>query len=88
MADLDLPGGGHTTVVGVDGGGAGDPVARTPGLRRQLAAKLTGARVEHRFVTRPTDEDGPAFDHFVWARHPGSFAGDIATWLRGAVTPG
>lgn len=26
MTDLDLPGGGHTTVVGADGGGPGDPV--------------------------------------------------------------
>lgn len=50
-----------------------------------LVDKLTAARVEHRFVTRPAGEDGPAFDHFVWARHPGSFARDVATWLREAV---
>lgn len=50
-----------------------------------LVDKLTGARVEHRFVTRPVGEDGPAFDHFVWARHPGSFAGEVALWLRQAV---
>ncbi len=50
-----------------------------------LAGKLTGARVEHRFVTRPAGEDGPAFDHFTWVRHPGSFAGEVAVWLREAV---
>lgn len=64
-----------------------DPLA-LQGSVDNLAGKLTGARVEHRFVTRPSGEDGPALDHFAWARHPGNFAGDIATWLRGAVTPG
>lgn len=53
-----------------------------------LVDKLTSARVEHRFVTRPEGEDGPAFDHFVWARHPGSFAGDVAAWLRETVGRG
>lgn len=52
-----------------------------------LAGKLTGARVEHRFVTRPAGEDGPAFDHFTWVRHPGSFAGEVARWAREAVSP-
>lgn len=53
-----------------------------------LAGKLVGARVEHRFVSRAAGEEGPAFDHFTWARHPGSFAAEVATWLRVAVTPG
>lgn len=53
-----------------------------------LAGKLTRSRVEHRYVTRPVGEAGPAFDHFVWARHPGSFAAEVATWVREAVTPG
>lgn len=47
-----------------------------------LVDKLTGAGVEHRFATRPAGETGPAFDHFTWARHPGSFAADVAIWLR------
>lgn len=51
-----------------------------------LADKLTGAQVEHRFVTRPAGEDGPAFDHFTWVRHPGSFAGEVADWVRRAIT--
>lgn len=51
-----------------------------------LAGKLTGARVEHRFVTRAAGEDGPAFDHFTWVRHPGSFAAEVAVWLRDAVS--
>ncbi|KGN37922.1 alpha/beta hydrolase family protein [Knoellia subterranea] len=50
-----------------------------------LVDKLSGARVEHRFATRPAGEAGPAFDHFTWARHPGSFAGEIAAWLRAAL---
>lgn len=50
-----------------------------------LVNKLESSAVEHRFVTRPSGEAGPAFDHFTWARHPGSFAGDVATWLREAV---
>lgn len=51
-----------------------------------LADKLTGSRVEHRFVTRPAGEAGPAFDHFVWARHPGAFAGEVAAWVRQAIS--
>ncbi|WP_353951491.1 alpha/beta fold hydrolase [Knoellia sp. S7-12] len=50
-----------------------------------LADKLTNAQVEHRFVTRPAGEGGPAFDHFVWARHPGAFATEIAAWVRQAI---
>ncbi|KGN34168.1 hydrolase [Knoellia sinensis KCTC 19936] len=47
-----------------------------------LVAKLQAAQVEHRFATRPEGEDGPPFDHFVWARHPGGFAQDVASWLK------
>jgi len=61
-----------------------DPLA-PQGSVDNLAAKLTGSAVEHRFVTRPAGEDGPAFDHFVWARHPGAFGAEVAVWLREAV---
>ncbi|MFC7490907.1 MULTISPECIES: alpha/beta fold hydrolase [unclassified Knoellia] len=61
-----------------------DPLAPQASVDN-LADKLTGSRVEHRFVTRPDGEDGPAFDHFVWARHPGAFAGEVAAWLRRAT---
>jgi len=61
-----------------------DPLA-PQGSVDNLAAKLTGSRVEHRFVTRPAGEDGPAFDHFTWVRHPGSFAAEVAAWVRQAI---
>lgn len=64
-----------------------DPLA-PQGSVDNLVAKLTGADVEHRFVTRVAGEEGPVFDHFVWARHPGSFAGEVAAWLREAVSRG
>lgn len=51
-----------------------------------LVGKLAGATVEHRFVTRPESEDGPPIDHFTWVRHPGSFAAEVATWLRAALS--
>lgn len=50
-----------------------------------LVAKLTGARVERRLVSRAADEDLPPIDHFTWVRHPGRVAEDVAHWLRGAV---
>lgn len=53
-----------------------------------LVDKLTSARVEHRFVAREAGEHGPAIDHFVWARHPGTLAAEVAEWVRAAVRPG
>ncbi|GAA4114074.1 alpha/beta fold hydrolase [Knoellia locipacati] len=64
-----------------------DPLAPR-GSVDNLTDKLAGARVEHRFSTRPDGEEGPAFDHFVWARHPGGFAREVAGWVRSAVRPG
>lgn len=79
FAGIDLP----VLAVTLDN----DPLA-PQGSVDNLVRKLARARVEHRFVSRDAGEEGPAFDHFVWARHPGSFAAEVAAWLRQAVTPG